>query len=454
MVRHGFTMSLTGLENHTWGTVMIIRHLCIGMFISVILVLTGCSGPRVLMPTPNVYVGEEDHEIHTGLPDELKSTEVPLLYVTDRVPEKDENGNLKYGYLRSPSQAFGSTVVDLGEDISWEQLLQASRTGKRLKDVKMSVNALTEIVRGPNAPIPYTEINDIIVEDPEYVAKRQVAADAFRQVVVQQLALTPRKEVFIFVHGYHNDFNDAAFAMAELWHFLGRIGVPIVYSWPAGHPGLLGYTYDRESSEFTIYHLRQVLEFLAGIPEVEKINLIGHSRGTDVVVSAVRELSIKARAQGLSPRKVYKLHNVMLAAPDLDAQVAGQRLIGDHMAWCADRVTIYTSPADKAIGWADRLFASPKGRIGNLQVENLTEEAKAAIDGGNANFAIINFMSSTDKSNSNADKFGHSYFRNAPTVSSDVILMLRDDLDPGDPGRPLESLGHKFWRVPPGYPNK
>ena len=433
---------------------MMIRYLRIGLIFSFILVLTACGGPRVLMPTPNVYVGDTDHEVYTGLPDELKNTEVPLFYITDRVPEKDKNGNLKYGYRRSPSLAFGSTVVDLGEEISWEQLLEASRSGKRLKGVEMKVRSLTEITRGPNAPIPYTEIDDIIVEDPKFIAKRAAASEAFREVVVQQLALTPRKEVFIFVHGYHNDFDDAAFAMAELWHFLGRIGVPIVYTWPAGHPGLLGYTYDRESSEFTIYHLRQVLELIAGMPEVERVNLIGHSRGTDVVVNAVRELSIKARAQGLTPRKEYKLHNVMLAAPDLDAQVAGQRLIGDHMAWCADRVTLYTSPADKAIGWADKLFASPKGRIGNLEVETLTVDAKAAIDGGNANFAIINFMSSTDKSDSNADKFGHSYFRNAPTVSSDVILMLRDDLDPGSPGRPLESLGHKFWRVPPGYPKQ
>ena len=275
------------------------------------------------MPTPNVYVGDTDHEVYTGLPDELKNVEVPLFYITDRVPEKDKNGNLKYGYLRSPSLAFGSTVVDLGDEISWEQLLEASRTGKRLKELKMSVDSLTEITRGPAAPIPYTEIDDIIVEDPKYVAKRQAAVEVFRKVMLQQLALTPRKEVFIFVHGYHNDFDDAAFAMAELWHFLGRIGVPIVYTWPAGHPGLLSYTYDRESSEFTVYHLRQVLEFIAGFPEVEKINIIGHSRGTDVVVSAVRELSIKARAQGLSPRKVYKLHNLMLAAmPTLPSSIS------------------------------------------------------------------------------------------------------------------------------------
>ena len=407
-----------------------------------------------MMPTPNIHVGDTDHEIYTGLPDELKSNEVPLFYITDRVPEKDEKGKLKYGYKRSPSLAFGSTVVNLGEEVSWEELLAASRSGKRIKDVKMSVETITEIVRSADTPLPYVEIDDVIVELPEYVAKRAAAAEVFRKVLVQQLALTPRKEVFIFVHGFHNDFNDAAFAMGELWHFLGRIGVPIIYTWPAGYPGLFGYTYDRESSEFTIYHLRQVLELMASFPEVEKINLIGHSRGTDVVVSAVRELSIEARAKGLSPRKFYKLHNLMLAAPDLDAQVAAQRLIGDHVAWSADRVTIYTSPADRAIGWSRKLFASPKGRIGNLDPSSMTEQTKLVLDGGNANIAFINFDASADKSDSGADRFGHSYFRNAPTVSPDVILMLRDNLDPGDPGRPLEDLGHKFWRVPPGYPKK
>jgi len=38
--------------------------------------------------------------------------------------------------------------------------------------------------------------------------------------MVQQLAQTPRIEVFIFVHGFHNDCDDAAFAMTELWHLL------------------------------------------------------------------------------------------------------------------------------------------------------------------------------------------------------------------------------------------
>ena len=426
-------------------------HFRILTAITLTLLLVACSSQRVLMPTPNVQVNSGT-DVYADLHPNLKSTQVRLFYVTDRVPGKDENGNLEYGYERSPSLAFGSTVVDLGKNISWEQLLEASRTDKRLEKIPLSRGELTEIVRGPPAPIPYREVDGKIVEDPEFVAKRAAAVEVFRKAMVQQLELTPRKEVFIFVHGFHNDFNDAAFAMAELWHFVGRIGVPIIYTWPAGHPGLFGYTYDRESSEFTVYHFRQLVELIATFPEVEKINIIAHSRGTDVATTALRELTIEARSAGLNPREKYKIHNFVLAAPDLDAQVATQRMIGDHLAWSADRFTMYTSPADKAIGWSDKLFASPRGRVGNLRIENMTETAKSTMERSNANFYIINFMSSTDKSDSDADSFGHSYFRNAPTVSSDLVLMLRDDLDPGPPGRPLKFLGGYFWEVPPGYP--
>ncbi len=88
--------------------------------------LTGCaSGPRVMMPTPNVYV-EPEQDVYADLAQPLKSTEVPLFYITDRVPEQDENGNLRYGYGRSNSLAFGTTVVDLGVDITWNELLEAA----------------------------------------------------------------------------------------------------------------------------------------------------------------------------------------------------------------------------------------------------------------------------------------------------------------------------------------
>jgi esterase/lipase superfamily enzyme len=404
-----------------------------------------------MMPTPNIEVNPEN-DAYADLHPDLKSTEVSLFYVTDRNPERDENGNLEYGYGRSHSLAFGKTVVELGEDISWEDLVQASRTQQRLKKIPLARTELVELTRGPSGPIPYKVIDGQIVDDAEYLAVRNAAAEKFRQTIAEQLSKTPRKEIFIFVHGFHNDFNDAAFAMAELWHFMGRIGIPIIYTWPAGHPGLFGYTYDRESSEFTVFHFREVIRLLATFPEVEKINIIAHSRGAGVAVAALRELTIFARALGEQPSIKYKLHNFVLAAPDLDAQVVQQRLVGDRLSVSVDRFTVYSSAEDNAIGWAEKLFDSPVGRVGNYSPENLTQETKEILKRGNANLSFIIFQPAVDKSDSGADGFGHSYFRNAPTVSSDLVLMLRDDLDPGPPGRPLEDLGLNFWAVPPGYP--
>jgi esterase/lipase superfamily enzyme len=419
------------------------------------LLLTGCSTARLMMPTPNVHL-EPERDAFADLAAPLQSTEVKLFYVTDRAPEQDDQGNLYYGSGRSPSLAFGTAVVNLGREITWDELLEASRTQRRLKPVQLELREVTELVRGPNTPLPYAVVNGRVVEEPNLVAQRDAAAEAARKALAKQLALTPRKEVFIYVHGYHNTFEKAAFAMAELWHFLGRVGVPIIYTWPAGYPGLFGYTYDRESSEFTIYHLREALDFIASFPEVEKIHLIAHSRGTDVAVNAVRELTLQARGAGIDPREKYKIHNLVLAAPDLDLQVATQRIAGDRLVLSVDRFTMYTSPADKAIGFARRLFQSPRGRVGTAGLGDVDETIKAAMEFGRAhsptNFAVVNFSGASDANKAQIDRYGHSYFRNAPTVSSDLVLMLRDDLDPGSPGRPLEPIGLRFWRVPSGYP--
>ncbi len=115
------------------------------------------------------------------------------------------------------------------------------------------------------------------------------------------------------------------------------------------------------------------------------------------------------------------------------------------------QMTIYASPNDKAIGYAQRFFADPRGRFGTVDLSQVTNLDQAVLEKGKANFAIVIY---DRQSNPQLDEYGHSYFRNSPEASSDLILMLREDLDPGSDGRPLESLGLKFWRIPPGYPAK
>ena len=255
-----------------------------------------------------------------------------------------------------------------------------------------------------------------------------------------------RKEVFIYIHGYHNTFEDAAMTGAEFWHFLGRQGVPIIYTWPAGYPGLFGYTYDRESSEFTVFHCKQLISRISAIPEVEAVHIVAHSRGTDVALAAVRELMIYARGAGIQPLERYKIRNLVFAAPDLDVSVVSQRMTAEQMANGVGHFTMYFSPSDEAIGLAERLFASPRGRLGTWDQNRSTPEELTFQERKYTN-ALIRFER---KSTSG---YGHSYYRTDPGVTSDIILMLRYGLAPGTPGRPLKPLGPALWEIPPGYPN-
>ena len=423
---------------------MIVSRITSLMMLCVVLV-GGCTNARMLMPTPHLYT-DGNAKLFGELAPELTRTQVELLYITDRAPEADETGKLQYGFRRSDSIAVGTTVVDLGENLTWAQLVQASLTHSRIGTFPLRLVSTNEFARLPPTPTSYEIIDGHVVEAPEVIAARDKSLARIRSEMERRLALTSRKDIFLYVHGYNNTFADAAFALAELWHFFGREGLPIIYTWPAGYPGLFGYTYDRESSEFTVFHLKQVISWLSDHPEVENIHVIAHSRGTDVAVSALRELILAARGAGINARQRFKLANVVLAAPDLDLSVVSQRIVAERLGLDIGQTTLYTSPGDKAIGLAERFFASPRGRLGTLDISELTEQEASAIKANAEHITIVNFKG-------DSEGFGHSYFRTNPAVSSDLILLLRYGFKAGSTGRPLESIGQSFWRIPPSYPS-
>jgi hypothetical protein len=47
---------------------------------------------------------------------------------------------------------------------------------------------------------------------------------------------------------------------------------------------------------------------------------------------------------------------------------------------------------------------------------------------------------------------GHAYFYRHPAVSADLVLLLRYNVEPGSPGRPLHKRGANFWQITPDYP--
>ena len=418
-----------------------------GLAVGVLLaaLLAGCASGRPLMTAPLVYAVENLSPFNAIAP-EVRTDTIDVLYVTDRTPSPREDGMLDYGIGRSLSVAYGSAVVRIGGDPPWQELATDATQGVRPRALELSLDSVTELERAPPTPLRTRIIDGTPAVDPATVAELQRVADAFAGHIRERLQKTSRKEAFVYIHGIQNTFADANFAIAELWHFLGREGVPIAYTWPAGHGGILrGYTYDRESGEFTIFHLKQFLRGLAQVPELERIHLIAHSRGTDVTATALRELFIESTARGEDPRERFRIHNVVLAAPDMDLGVTIQRVAAERVGAGVDRVTIYTSKHDQALGAAMSLFGGLV-RLGRLEESDLIGGLKETIP-ANPKLAIIEYLGTR------GGGIGHDYFRTNPSVASDLVLTLRYDRDPGAAnGRPLIHKDGIFWAIDDGYP--
>src|SRR4029453_16952015 len=109
---------------------------------------------------------------------------------------------------------------------------------------------------------------------------------------------------------------------------------------------------------------------------VKKINLIGHSRGTDVVLSALRELHLEFNGAGKDTREELKLGTLVLAAPDIDFDVMVQRMATARLGRIPERFVLYVCSKDSALGFATWLFGSG-GRVGKLRSDMFTPEELA-----------------------------------------------------------------------------
>lgn len=399
-----------------------------------------CDRPISLAQPPTLFqMGRGFPMDEIALP--LRTVSPEILYVTDRVPELKDGKLIGYGHDRSSSMAYGVATVRFGDFGSWPELVTRSETVGKRREQLITEN-YQERQRFPETPLPFTERDGRPVPDPE--AERAYRADiaAFQDAFRARLRETDRKEAIIFIHGFNNNIEDGLATAASLWHYSGRIGVPISYSWPAGNKGLTAYIKDREAGEFSIYHLKEFLRALAAIPELQKIHIVAHSRGADVTTTAIRELAIFENGAGRDPRKTLKIETLILAAPDLDFGVVRQRLAAENASTAVGQLYIYVNPNDGALGLAQSLFTGQ--RIGRLSPEKLTEEEWHEL-GEVSNVSFINVEDA-------GGKIGHSYFRDNPAVLSDVVLTLRTGALPGSPERPLEKVRDRFWSLHSNYP--
>jgi len=435
-----------------------LAFLCV--FAAATLVLAGCATPpRQLMPTPVIYQGPGGPRVFTVPAETPGGTDVELFYITDRGPETDPESTLPYGQGRDDRIKFGTTRVRIGEGLTWSELDRESHLGEgeRTRGLELSLGRTAELGMFPDEP--YAVIRDAagnVYRDLRVLREHDLARRQFQQEIATRVAASPRKEVMLYVHGFNETFETAAFTTADLCHFLGREPVCAFFTWPASSTGnfLISYTTTTESAEYATNHLKKTIRMLAETPGVDRLQLLAHSRGTALMLAAVRELALEAISAGKEPAQVLKIDNVVLFSPDIDVDVGAQAVTSyasdpDLISvWPSRRLprtvnggmTIYSSPEDRALLVSRILFRS-RNRVGNLRAESINPDVQEYMrELGKLTFVVYD--------GKRTDAFGHSYFTTNPRVSADVIELLRYGTAPGEPGRDLIQVGPVVWKFP------
>ena len=405
---------------------------------------SACSTRELLAPTPDIFTAPQNGSRVDGAQPISASSDLSLLYVTDRAPASDpQTAALSYGSERSRTISFGSIGIHIEPD---------STAGAG--DMKLA--GIEEIGRFPEVPYPAVATASGYRRAPAVVAEHQEAVALLQGEIHRRLAKSARKEVVIFIHGYNNSFADAAFATGSICRLLGRDFVCVVLTWPAGgsRGAFMGYNVDRESGEFAVADMRKAIRAIGQTESVRGVHIIAHSRGTDVLASAFQQLSEEAYVSRFSDAENLKVRNIVLFAPDIDIDVAATKIFdvfSDPDAPYGARknpnaairqgsfhLTIYSSPGDQALGLSSSIFGS-RLRLGQLNLSG-PEARTLRADPGH----LVDLIEVDE----NTGAFGHGYFLSNPAVRSDLAALIRDGLKPGDPGRPLVEIeAPSFWRI-------
>jgi esterase/lipase superfamily enzyme len=223
----------------------------------------------------------------------------------------------------------------------------------------------------------------------------------FLKRVAVAVADSPDREAFIFVHGYNVAFETCARRTAQIAFDLKFSGASIFYSWPS-NARISDYTVDETNALWTVPHFDRFLTLIAQYSGAARLHVMAHSMGNRPVCDALRGIAARIADQGRP-----KLQELILAAPDIDTDTFRQ--MADALRSRAERITLYASSKDKALGLSCRIHGYSRAGIPILIVPGVdTVEASAV----------------------NTDFLAHSYFCEDRSVLSDIYHLIRAKTPP------------------------
>jgi esterase/lipase superfamily enzyme len=171
-----------------------------------------------LMPAPEVY--EEDG--FNPLADASPMSDLPyegVLFATDRAPATEDSKERFYLNDRGDYLRLGVAQIQVTDtDMTWEEARRVSLLKNRSSKYPLSVTSVEEF-GGLDRSLDLFAPPEWLGEDPHAPAAK------YAEAINAQLAVSDRKHIYIYVHGYKVVLENPILVATELWHFLGYDGV-------------------------------------------------------------------------------------------------------------------------------------------------------------------------------------------------------------------------------------
>lgn len=225
-----------------------------------------------------------------------------------------------------------------------------------------------------------------------------------------------------FVHGYNTSYRKAARRAGQLTYDLGFTGPSIFFSWPS-QDRTEAYTVDSQNAAWSVPHMTEFLEHITS-RGAEQVIVIAHSMGTRLLTSGLAALADK------DPEAAARVTTVILAAPDIDAQIFRDQLLPKFKS-LPRAITLYASDGDTALKASKAVNGFH--RIGDAS-QGLTPMPGVEL---------------IDASGAKSDFFGHTYFGDNATILSDMFDLL-ESLEPAqdrDGLLQVDTPDGPYWKI-------
>jgi esterase/lipase superfamily enzyme len=317
---------------------------------------------------------------------------------------------------------FASNRVAEREEGPLEKRLGAARqTGLTLGSFDTQIEPTLGLGRWLDASSWFLdeEINILDVrrlEQPDFVA--QVRA---------MVAESPHRGLLVLVHGFRTDFDFALRGTAFLANVLDINAPVMVFDWP-GNQGssLSGYRRAQQVATSSATELADTLRLIVREIRPERLWLVAHSMGAQVVVDAFSELYRDSDFGDAD----FEVDDVVLTAPDVDRARFREQFKTELKA-LARNTTVYVSSNDRAL-LASRLI----NRAQRLGESSLSKEEAELLDTVEAALELVepgsDRVSLVDVTPINRTRNFHNFSLEVPEYFDDIFLRLTNQETPAN----------------------